>query len=43
MTVRARVIGIIPDDDSTKITAETPAGGRIPLTAGVKVDSAVVP
>ena len=41
--VRARVIGVIPDDDSTKINAETPAGGVIPLTAGVKVDSQVVP
>ncbi|MGE0485942.1 MAG: OmpW family protein [Gammaproteobacteria bacterium] len=41
--VRARVIGVIPDDDSTNINVETPAGGRIPLNAGVKVDSAVVP
>lgn len=41
--VRARVIGIIPDDDSGNINAETPAGAVIPLNAGVKVDSAVVP
>lgn len=40
--VRARAIAIIPDDDSTKIDLEA-GGATIPLTAGVNVDSAVVP
>lgn len=40
--VRARVIGIIPDDSSGNINLEA-GGTRTPLSAGVKVDNAVVP
>ena len=38
--VRARVIGIMPDDSSDNITL---GPAKAPLTAGVSVDSAVVP
>jgi len=41
--VRGRVIGIIPDDDSTNINLEPFGGAPVGLGAGVKVDSAVVP
>ncbi|MEX2479466.1 MAG: OmpW family outer membrane protein [Gammaproteobacteria bacterium] len=40
--VRGRVIGIIPDDSSTRINLEA-AGTKTPLQAGVSVDAAVVP
>lgn len=40
--IRGRLIGIIPDDDSTRIDLEA-RGTRTPLAAGVKVDAAVVP
>ncbi len=40
--VRGRVIGIIPDDSSSNIQLEAGAA-RVPLSAGVSVDEAVVP
>lgn len=40
--VRGRVIGIIPDDTSSNIQLEAGAA-RVPLSAGVGVDAAVLP
>lgn len=41
--VRARAIGVIPDDSSGNIRLETGGGASTELTNGVKVDDSVVP